>query len=71
MKYTHSCPKCSGTELLMIKGSSEAYGAGNNIRVGATIFSSVLVHRYVCCSCGYSEEWINQEDLAKLKKKYS
>ena len=35
-----------------------------------SIFSAVLVDRFVCCSCGYSEEWINKEDIAVLKAKY-
>ena len=33
-------------------------------------FSAVLVHRYVCCACGYSEEWIDKEDIPRLKEKY-
>ncbi len=70
MKDKHTCPKCNSRDILVVPGTSEAYGVGNNIRVGATIFSAVLVDRYVCCICGYSEEWINREDLAKLKKKY-
>ncbi len=71
MKNTNICPKCGGGDLLTVPGSAEAYGMGNNIRVGVTIFSAVLVNRYVCCSCGYSEEWIDVEDMEKLKKKYS
>jgi len=70
VKYVRICPKCGGDDILVIKGNSGAYGAGNNIPVGATIFSHVLVNRYLCCKCGYSEEWINEEDIAKLKKKY-
>ncbi len=70
MKNTHTCPKCSGKEILCVPGTSGAYGTGNNIMVGLTNLSAVLVHRYVCCDCGYSEEWINKEDIPKLKKKY-
>lgn len=70
MKHTHVCPKCNGKDIIRIEGTSKAYGVGNNIQVGMTIFSAVLVHRYVCCQCGYSEEWIDQEDIKKLKDKY-
>lgn len=70
MKNSRICPKCNHSDILVVPGSSEAYGAGNNIRVGMTIFSSVLVDRYVCCHCGYSEEWIRREDIEKLKRKY-
>ncbi len=70
MKETCVCQKCNSTEILRIEGSSGAYGAGNNIQVGLTNFSAVLVHRYVCCNCGYSEEWIDREDIKRLEKKY-
>ena len=39
-------------------------------RPDGEIFSAVLVHRYVCCACGYSEEWIDKEDIRRLKEKY-
>ncbi len=71
MKNKRICLKCNGSDILVVPGTAEAYGVGNNIRVGATIFSAVLVDRYVCCTCGYSEEWIDRADVAKLKKKYS
>ena len=71
MKNTHICPKCGGTDILMIPGKAGAYGTGNNIQVGMTNLSAILVDRYLCCSCGYSEEWIDKEDIPKLKKKYA
>ena len=70
MKRTHVCPKCGGRDILRIDGSSRAYGAGNNIQIGMTYFSAVLVHRYLCCDCGFSEEWIDEEDIQKLKDKF-
>jgi len=47
-------------------GYTGAYGAGNNLMLGATVFSAVNVNRYVCLSCGYSEEWIDKEELKKV-----
>lgn len=70
MKNRRICPKCNSTDILLIPGKAGAYGSGNNIQTGMTIFSAVLVHRYVCCSCGYSEEWIDKDDIQKVKKKY-
>ena len=70
MKRTHICPKCNGAEIIRVEGNAGAYGSGNNIQTGWSNFSAVLVHRYVCYSCGYSEEWIDTEDIAKLKKKF-
>lgn len=70
MKTTGRCPKCSGTDILRVPGKAGAYGSGNNIITGMTVFSAVPVHRYVCCSCGFSEEWIDQNDLQKLKERF-
>ena len=70
MKNTGICPKCNDNDILKVPGKSGAYGSGNNIQVGLTIFSAVLVDRYVCCSCGYSEEWINKEDIETLKDRF-
>lgn len=70
MKRSHTCPKCGGRDILRVPGKSGAYGAGNNIQMGFTYFSAVLVHRYVCCCCGYSEEWIDAADLERLKEKF-
>ena len=70
MKNAGRCPKCGSTNILRVEGKAGAYGSGNNIITGFTIFSAVLVHRYVCCECGYSEEWIDREDIPKLQNYY-
>ena len=70
MKTTKTCPKCGSKDILRVEGKVDGYGAGNNIRVGWTYLSAVLVHRYVCCQCGFSEEWIDKEDIETLKEKY-
>lgn len=71
MRHSHSCPKCGGSKIVFVPGKAGAYGSGNNIPVGLTIFSSIPVGRYVCCSCGYSEEWIDQEHLSDLLNRFS
>ena len=70
MKNNKVCPKCGNTDILLVPGSAGAYASGNNIQVGWTILSSVLVNRYVCCGCGFSEEWIDVKDIEKLKKAF-
>jgi hypothetical protein len=43
----------------------------NDIPTGSFSFRTVKVTRYLCGSCGFSEEWIDSpEDLHKLKEKY-
>lgn len=70
MKERNVCPKCNSQDILMVPGKAGAYGTGNNIQVGMTNFSAVPVNRYVCCNCGYSEEWIDKKNLPILKRKY-
>lgn len=70
MKKTRTCPKCGGTDILRIDGNVGPHGSGNNILTGNTIFSAVLVSRYLCCNCGYSEEWVDISDIPALKKKF-
>ena len=68
MKNTKTCPKCLSSDIVRVDGYAGAYGSGNNVMTGVTIFSAVNVNRYVCCSCGFTEEWIDKEDLERLSK---
>lgn len=68
MKNTNKCPKCGSDDIIRVNGSSRGYGAGNNIMIGMTVFSAVKVNRYICCNCGFCEEWIDKEDIPKIKK---
>ena len=72
MKNSKNCPKCQNNEIIRIPGEARAFGAGNNILVGRTIFSAAKVTRYLCGSCGFSEEWVESvDDIASIRKKYS
>ncbi len=66
MKMTKLCPKCQSTNIVRMDGYVSSYGAGNNVMTGRTVFSAVNVNRYICCSCGFTEEWIDKEDLTKV-----
>ena len=70
MKNTNTCPKCQCNDIVRVRGRVDANGSANSIQVGMTIFSAVLVNRHICCNCGYSEEWIDKEDISKLEKRY-
>lgn len=70
MKNTKQCPKCNGVKILFVPGYEGAYGSGNNIPAGF-FKSAVKVNRYICGTCGYSEEWINREDIEKIESKYT
>ena len=70
MKKTGLCPKCGSKDLLLVPGKAGAYGSGNNNMIGHSIFFLFLFNRYVCCTCGFTEEWVDLEDIPKLKEKY-
>ena len=70
MKTTRIRPKCNGNDIIVVPGKAGAYCIGNNIQVGWTNISAIMVSRYVCCDCGYSEEWIRHEDIETLKNRY-
>lgn len=70
MKQSGICPKCASMDILLIPGYAGAYGSGNYIPVGWTNLSAVKVNRYLCCCCGYSEEWIDKGDIPALVSKY-
>jgi len=71
MKNSKRCPKCQSRGVIRVPGEIGSYGAGNNIRLGWTIFHAVKVTRYLCGSCGFSEEWVDSaDDIAKIGKKF-
>ena len=67
MNKNRICPKCGSNEIYVIDGYTGPYGSGNNVMIGATVFSAVKVNRYISCTCGFTEEWINREDLPKVR----
>ena len=69
MKKTGICPKCQGRDILCVEGSSGAYGSGNNIPLGLSIFSNAKVARYICRRCGFVEEWLKDPDLEKVNRR--
>jgi ribosomal protein S27AE len=68
MKWNRVCPKCKSDDTIIVYGERGSYGAGNYIETGTMIQRTILVDRYVCCSCGFTEEWVRLEDIEVLKK---
>lgn len=66
-----TCPKCHSTNIVIVKGKKNNLAKGNIIFIGSTIFNAAIINKYVCCSCGFIEEWVdNSQDLQKIKSKY-
>ena len=64
MKNANPCPKCNAHEMSRIPGG---FGrVGRSVQYGPTAFTSIRISRYVCVKCGYTEEWIDDEN--ELKK---
>lgn len=70
MKIKKVCPKCKSTNIIGIAGKSGQVFARENIAnyLQLDAFHAVEKQTYICCDCGYSEEWINDADLEMLKK---
>ena len=60
MRNTGRCPKCGGTDLLTVEP-----GLYNSFPVG--FFTNVKIQRYVCRGCGYTEEWVAEESMERLR----
>jgi ribosomal protein S27AE len=67
MKNTNTCPKCGKNDIVRFDGFAGAYGSGNHVMTGSTVFSAVNVNRYICLDCGFTEEWIDTCDLDKIE----
>ena len=68
MKKTGVCPKCGGTDIVKVPGMASGSGRFCCNEVPLGILDAAPVDRFVCCTCGYSEEWLREEDLEKVKK---
>ena len=72
MKNTKCCPKCNSNDIVIVRGEKSNFARGNVILTGSTIFNAAIINKYVCCNCGFIEEWVdNPQDLQKIKSKYS
>jgi hypothetical protein len=72
MKESMTCPKCaSTTDVVRIPGSTGTTATGSVLYTGLTTASVARLTRFVCCKCGYSEEWLEgSAALGSLKAKY-
>lgn len=65
MKNTGKCPKCTSKDIILIPDAKNFYGGA----ISRGLIANTAIQRYVCFSCGFTEEWINnEEELKKLKR---
>ncbi|MCI0378887.1 MAG: hypothetical protein L0215_14870 [Gemmataceae bacterium] len=61
MKNAKLCPKCDSHDILRLPGQYSGNSAAQSQNLAAT--------QYICCKCGYSEEWFDDlKELAKTKE---
>ena len=72
MKNSNRCPKCLSQNIVRIPDDQRRYSSGNNIYTSKlTLISKIPVIRYVCCDCGYTENWVEKSsERGEIKKIY-
>lgn len=62
MKNTKHCPKCGSTDIVRVPDHPSRHASGNNIYTSTfTLLKKIPVIRYVCCECGYVENWVEMQ----------
>jgi predicted nucleic-acid-binding Zn-ribbon protein len=70
MKDSTICPKCNFADIIRIPARLSATSGENIIQLGLVV-RAVRVTRYVCATCGFTEEWIDSlEDVEKLRARH-
>lgn len=72
MRDTGRCPKCHSGNIVRVPDNPNRHASGNNIYTTTmTLFRKIPVIRYVCCDCGYVENWVeNRHELDEIKKTF-
>ena len=72
MKNSHTCPKCGSRDIVRIPDHPSRYASGSNIYTTRyTLLGKVPVIRYVCCGCGYVENWVDSPmELVQIHQTY-
>ena len=58
MKATDCCPKCGSREIVRVPDDAHRYLANSICITKLLTVKRIPVARYVCCDCGYVENWV-------------
>ncbi|MCH5285916.1 MAG: hypothetical protein J1E43_00705 [Christensenellaceae bacterium] len=58
MKNTNRCPKCGSDDIVRVPDTAHRYLANSICITKCAWVKRVPVARYVCCGCGYVENWV-------------
>lgn len=61
MKNAHICPKCGSRDIVRVPDDAHRYLANSICITKLVTVERVPVARYVCCGCGYVENWVETQ----------
>ena len=61
MKNAHICPKCGSRDIVRVPDGAHRYLANSICITKLVTVERVPVARYVCCGCGYVENWVETQ----------
>lgn len=71
MKNVKRCPKCNSSNIIRVPDDAHRYLANSICITKLMTVERVPVARYVCCDCGYVEDWVeNRNELNKIRKAF-
>lgn len=72
MKNTRKCPKCGSVNIVRVPDNPNRHASGNNIYTSTfTLMNKIPVIRFVCCDCGYVENWVEtQNERDKIQRTF-
>ncbi|MDE6846518.1 MAG: hypothetical protein K2J99_12250 [Lachnospiraceae bacterium] len=71
MKNVKHCPKCNSLNIVRVPDDAHRYLANSICITKLVTVERVPVARYVCCDCGYVEDWVeNCNELNKIRRAY-
>jgi predicted RNA-binding Zn-ribbon protein involved in translation (DUF1610 family) len=61
-----TCPKCGSADIRF----GEANSGGDHKLLGNAGFKTVYSNIYVCAQCGFVEDYVDGEDLERIRQKW-
>ena len=72
MKNGNVCPKCGSRHIVRVPDNPRRASGNNIYTTRATLLGKIPVIRYVCCDCGYTENWgETRRDLETIQKTFA
>lgn len=62
MKNTRICPKCGSAEIARVPDNAHRYLANSICITRGAWVKRIPVTRFVCCACGYVENWVESPE---------